>query len=138
MDLDDQQCFVQPALELVVVPFELRNLQRIGAACIVLGSSLDGRQGGQVGGLALASPGAQGGGVHALATHQRADLAGLGASVRGLQNAALVSVGKTAPTCAGHDFGIGGFWPGQLGGILRCVHLGLGLNIDRHTYLGTH
>ena len=55
----------------------------------------------------------QGGRIHALAAHQRADLRGLAAAVCGLQNAALVGVGEMPAACAGHDLGAGGAQVGR-------------------------
>ena len=157
LDLDHQQRLVQPALEFVVIARELRDLQRVGPAGVSLGSALLRRQCGQVGGLALAPPGAQGGRVHALAAHQRADLTWARAAVRGLQNAALVGVGEMPAVGARHDLGAGvaqvgrrrriarissrptgSLRCGQFGQTLRCVHCGLGLIGVRHTYLVAH
>lgn len=72
-----------------------------------LGPRLTWRQSGQIGDFALAAPGAQRRRVHALSAHQRTDLAGLGAAVGGVQNAALVGVGERPAPGTGDHFGIG-------------------------------
>jgi hypothetical protein len=61
---------------------------------VYLGSAPLRRQRRQIADVALVSPGVQGRRTHALAAHQRADLAGLGAAVGCRQNAAFVSTGK--------------------------------------------
>ena len=76
-------------------------------AGIDLGAALLRRQRRQVSHLALASPGAQGRRIHALTAHQRADLAGLGAAVGGVQNATLVGVGEMPAPGTRHDLRVG-------------------------------
>jgi hypothetical protein len=81
LDLDHQQRFVQAALEAVAFTGELRDVQCLGAVRVGLRAPLDRRQCGQLGDFALATPGTQGRGVHAVAAHQRADVPGLAAAV---------------------------------------------------------
>ena len=157
LDLDHQHRLVKAALQALVFARELRDVQRLGSAQVRFGAALLRRQSGQIGGLALASPGAQAGGIHALAAHQRADLAGLGAAICSFQNAALVGVGQMPATRTWHDLRIG-HWPrrwrrrfgrifsrpsgsfqcARIGRTVHCVHCCLGLMVDRHTYLVAH
>ena len=93
-------------MQVVALTRDLGDVQRLGAVRVGLGAALLWRQGGQIGGLALAPPGAQGGRVHALAAHQRANLTGLGAAVGCLETAALVGVGEPPALSAGNDLGV--------------------------------
>jgi hypothetical protein len=157
LNFDHQHRLVESALQALVVARELCDMQRIGAIGIGLGSALLRRQRGQIGRLALASPCAQGRRVHAFATHQRADLAGLGAAVGRLHDAALFAAGELPATRTWNDLRIGHMrlcWRRRFGRIssrpsgslqcarigrtVHCVHRCLGLLVDRHTYLVAH
>jgi hypothetical protein len=100
LDLDDELRLAELDPQPVALAGELGDLQRVDARGVGLGAALLRRECRQVSGLALASPSAQRRGVHTLAAHQRADLAGLGAQLCGLQNAALVGVGERAAPSA--------------------------------------
>ena len=113
---------------MVTLTGELRDVLCIDAHGVGLGATLKRCQRRQVGSLALVPPGAQGGGLHTLATHQRADLSGFAAQVGCTQDAPLVGVGEGAPTRTGNDF-----W-----GNVGSLHRHLCLTVDLHTHLVTH
>jgi hypothetical protein len=157
LDVDDQQCLVQPAFEPVALSGQLRDVQRLGAQRAGLGAAPLRRQCGLVGRLALAPPGAQRRRVHAFAAHQRADLCGQRAAVGGVQDAALVGRRELAAPRAGNDFAVGagpqtgrrraGRISSRPAGSLRCARRGESINLGHrclvllcicHTYLFAH
>jgi hypothetical protein len=157
LDRDHQIRLVEFDLELVALARELRDLQRVDPRGVYLGPTLLRRQCRQVGDLALASPGAQGRRIHALAAHQCAHLARLGTSVGCGQDAALVSVGEMPTPSTRHDLrvdlgrhirrGRSGRIFSRPTGSLRCARIGqsvhfvhgyLGLMELGHTYLVAH
>ena len=101
------------------------------------------RAGSQLGGLALAPPGAQRRRVHALAAHQRTDLAGLGAAVRGQRPPGCAACRRWRSVGAGRGQPPRSCrFPGQIGPPIRSplhgLHGCLGFMVDCHTYLVAH
>jgi hypothetical protein len=105
LDRDDQIGLVKTDLQALVVPGQLGDEHGVRPLGIGLGASLARCQRCKVSCLTLTPPSAQGGKIDALTAQQCTDLAGLGAPVHGLKNAAFGGVGKAVPTCVRHDLG---------------------------------
>lgn len=157
LDFDHQPGLAQLALQALVLAHELCDLARFGRIRIDLGAAFLRRQCGQLGGLALAPPGAQAGRVDAFTAQQGTDLTGLGAAVGRFQNAALVGIGELSASGARHDLcgdaphgggrcrsgrlfsrPTGSLRDARIGRIVQNLHRCLRLMVVGHTYLVAH